>query len=58
MGSPAEAGKHDTSEFLRFRLGYEHTDSDIATLDGLDSFFLELAFVFGAHPIDPYWVNR
>ncbi len=47
-----------TAEFLRFRLGFEHTESDITSLDGLDTLFLELAFIFGAHPIEPYWVNR
>ena len=46
------------AEFLRFRFGYEHTDSDILTLDGLNTIYVEMAFVFGAHPIEPYWVNR
>lgn len=47
-----------TTEFLRFRLGVEHTESDIASLDGLDSAFLELNSVFGSHPAEPYWVNK
>jgi hypothetical protein len=47
-----------TTEFLRFRLGLEHTKSDVATLDGLDSAFLELNFIYGSHPAEPYWVNR
>lgn len=46
-----------TTEFLRFRLGYEHTDSDQAQFDGLDSLSFELNFVFGSHPAEPYWVN-
>ena len=51
-------GTYYTSEFLRFRLGVEHTQSDIDLLDGRDSVFLELNFVFGSHPVEPYWVNR
>jgi len=47
-----------TTEFLRLRLGYEHTESDLAELDGLDTGWLELNFVFGSHPVEPYWVNR
>lgn len=47
-----------TTEFLRFRLGYEHTQSDLAFLDGLDSGFLEINFIYGSHPSEPYWVNR
>jgi hypothetical protein len=46
------------AEFLRFRLGYEHIHSDVVRLNDLDTVYLEMAFVFGAHPIDPYWVNR
>ena len=47
-----------TTEFLRFRVGYEHTESDLASLDGLDTILFELNFVFGSHPVEPYWVNR
>jgi len=47
-----------TTEFLRFRVGAEHTWSDVAWLDGLDSIFLEVNFIYGAHPAHPYWVNR
>jgi hypothetical protein len=47
-----------TTEFLRFRIGVEHSDSDIAHLDGLDSVFFELNSVFGSHPAEPYWVNK
>jgi hypothetical protein len=46
------------SEFLRFRVGYQHRVSDLAEEDGRDSAFGELSFVFGAHPPHPYWVNR
>jgi hypothetical protein len=47
-----------TTEFLRFRTGYEHADSDDSALDGLDTVYFELNFVFGSHPVEPYWVNR
>ncbi|MBI5362469.1 MAG: hypothetical protein HZA53_04765 [Planctomycetes bacterium] len=47
-----------TTEFLRFRVGYEHTESDLDHLDGLDTGLFELNFVYGSHPTEPYWVNR
>ena len=47
-----------TSEFFRVRVGVEHTESDVAAIDGLDTGFMEMSFVFGSHPSDPYWVNR
>lgn len=47
-----------TTEFLRFRVGYEHFKSDIDDLDDLDSAYLEFNFVIGSHPVEPYWVNR
>jgi len=47
-----------TSEFFRARLTYEHTWSDNPVEAGLDSFFLELVVVFGAHPPEPFWVNK
>ena len=47
-----------TSEFLRFRLGYERRISDLADEDGRNSAFAEINFVFGAHPPEPFWVNR
>ena len=47
-----------TTEFLRLRFGYEHTISDVKELDGLDTAFLEINFVFGSHPVEPYWVSR
>jgi hypothetical protein len=46
------------SEFLRFRLNYEHRWSDLSTDDGRNSVFAELNWIFGAHPPEPYWVNR
>jgi hypothetical protein len=47
-----------TSEFLRFRAGYEHRWSDVAAEDGVNSFIAEVNVVFGSHPTEPYWVNR
>jgi hypothetical protein len=46
------------SEFLRFRLNYEHRWSHLSTDDGRHSVFAELNWVFGAHPPEPYWVNK
>lgn len=47
-----------TSEFLRFRAGYEHRWSDVAAENHLNSFIAEVNVVFGSHPTEPYWVNR
>jgi hypothetical protein len=47
-----------TSEFFRARLAYEHTWSDDEVTDGLDSVLLEITVVFGAHPPEPFWVNK
>jgi carboxypeptidase family protein len=46
------------SEFLRFRVNYEHRWSDLTTEDGRNSVFLELNWVFGSHPPEPFWVNK
>ena len=46
------------SEFLRFRLNYEHRWSDLYTENKRNSVFAELNFVFGAHPPEPFWVNK
>ena len=47
-----------TTEFLRFRCVLEHTESDVAELDDLNTAALEVNMVFGSHPVEPYWVNR
>ncbi|OGU28690.1 MAG: hypothetical protein A2X67_09105 [Ignavibacteria bacterium GWA2_55_11] len=47
-----------TTEFLRIRVGVDHRQSDLQTLDELTTANLEINFVFGAHPTEPYWVNR
>jgi hypothetical protein len=47
-----------TTEFLRFRLGFEHRQSDIAEQNDVNTLMLEINFVFGSHPTEPYWVNR
>ncbi len=46
------------SEFLRLRLAYEHRFSDLAVEDGRNSVFAEVNFIFGAHPPEPFWVNK
>lgn len=46
------------SEFLRFRVNYEHRWSDFVTEDGRNSVFFELNWVFGSHPPEPFWVNK
>ena len=47
-----------TTEFLRFRIGVEHAKSDVALLDGRNTALFELNFIFGSHPVEPYWVNK
>ncbi len=49
-----------TTEFLRFRVGFEHKDSQILApnLVPVNSGIFEVNFVFGSHPTEPYWVNR
>jgi hypothetical protein len=47
-----------TTEFMRFRLGYEHAESDLAKLDNRNTALIEMNMVFGSHPTEPYWVNR
>lgn len=46
------------SEFLRFRMDYEHRWSDFSTEDGRNSVYFELNWIFGAHPPEPFWVNK
>lgn len=47
---------HYTTEFLRFRLGAERTR--LGPDDHHDTVWLETNFIFGSHPVEPYWVNR
>ncbi|MFQ5797451.1 MAG: hypothetical protein ACE5H0_02020 [Bacteroidota bacterium] len=47
-----------TSEFLRLRFGYEHRKSDFPGSTPLNTMLFEINFVFGSHPVEPYWVNR
>ncbi len=46
------------SEFLRFRLNYEHRWSDLVEEKRRNSVFVELNWVFGSHPPEPFWVNK
>lgn len=47
-----------TTEFLRLRAGIEHRRSDVPGFDRLTTVNVEANFVFGSHPVEPYWVNR
>lgn len=47
-----------TTEFLRFRLGYEHVMPDIVSLKGDHRMMLSMIFILGSHPIEPYFINR
>ena len=47
-----------TTEFMRFRLGFEHRQSDITAQDNLNTIIFDLNLVFGSHPTEPYWVNK
>jgi hypothetical protein len=46
------------SEFLRFRVNYEHLWSDLVPGGKRNSVFLELNWIFGSHPPEPFWVNK
>ena len=41
-----------TTEFLRLRAGYEWDNYN------QNKVLLEINFVMGSHPVEPYWVNR
>ena len=43
------------SEFLRWRLQYQHRGGDAPSEDVL---YLQATFIFGAHPPHPYWAMR
>ena len=45
-----------TTEFLRFRLGYEHRERQAS--EDLDTVYFQVTFIFGSHPAEPFWVNR
>ncbi|MGH2567089.1 MAG: hypothetical protein ACRDGA_02035 [Bacteroidota bacterium] len=47
-----------TTEFLRLRTGIEQRRSDVPGFEKLTSVNFEINFVFGSHPVEPYWVNR
>jgi hypothetical protein len=47
------------NEFLRLRLQYQYVEGNTDEGDGhSDSIGLQLTWVFGAHPPEPYWVNK
>jgi hypothetical protein len=43
------------SEFLRFRLEYQHKGGDVKDEDTL---YFQCTFIYGAHPPHPYWALR
>jgi len=43
------------TEFMRFRLQYQHRGGDVPSEDIL---YFQATFTFGAHPPHPYWVMR
>jgi len=43
------------SEFLRFRLEYQHKDGDVPSEETL---YFQVTWVFGAHPPHPYWAMK
>lgn len=43
---------------LRLNLGYEVSDSDVVTLDSVDTLLAELNFSFGSPPALPAWLGR
>jgi hypothetical protein len=43
------------SEFLRFRVEYQHKAGDVPSENSL---FLQATWIFGAHPPHPYWAMR
>ena len=43
------------SEFLRFRLEYQHKAGDVPTENTL---YCQVTWIFGAHPPHPYWAMR
>ncbi|MFH1423103.1 MAG: TonB-dependent receptor [Planctomycetota bacterium] len=45
-----------TTEFIRFRVGYERHEDTLKNIE--NTFYFQLTFVFGSHPAEPYWVNR
>lgn len=50
-----------TTEFLRLRLGFEHREIRVGDRGGpedLNTILLQVTWVFGSHPAEPYWVNK
>lgn len=47
-----------SSEFLRFRLGYEHVMPNTNSFKGEERLMLSMIFILGSHPMEPYFINR
>lgn len=46
-----------TTEFMRFRVGYEYHQKNLNNPD-VHAIIFQVTFVFGSHPTEPYWVNK
>lgn len=49
---------HYTTEFLRLRLGYEHVMPELNSFKGDHRVMLNMIFILGSHPAEPYFINR
>lgn len=49
-----------TTEFLRFRIGWEHRERETTALGrpDRDTLLFQATFVFGSHPAEPFWFNK
>lgn len=46
------------TEFLRFRVGYEHVMPSLSSFEGDHRLLFSMNFVLGSHPVEPYFANR
>jgi hypothetical protein len=46
------------SEFLRFRVNYQHAWGELLEQVSPNAVIFELNWIFGAHPPEPFWVNK
>ncbi len=47
-----------TSEFLRIRFGVQRTWDRSLDDEEVDTAFIQFSWVFGSHPVEPYWFNK
>lgn len=46
------------SDYIRIRMSFERTISDIDDVDGDNAIMFDLNAAFGAKPVEPFWVNK